>query len=182
MMQSLTRALTSARGQWWLLFTGAMESTALLAVLAIPAIASGRLQLLHTTGVVLTAAAAALSFLALSSTAWLARSRFSRWLARDTRVFAFSLRLTAGVLAGVAAFVVYKLLLDRAATLAGALDPYAGMSKPIDEADVGTFIVGIGLLAAWPACMYLFVLGQAGALTLALTGIGRLRGIFRGPR
>jgi hypothetical protein len=178
MIDTLSRALTSSRGQWWLLFAGAVESTALLAVLAIPPVALNRLAALRTTGVLLTAAAATLSFLVLPSSVWLARSRLLRWLARDARILAFIPRLSACVLAGLAAFVVYKLLLDGVAAFAGSPDPYAGMSKPIAEADVGTFIVGIGLLAAWPVCMYLFILGQAGALAFALTGAARLRGIF----
>ena len=180
MIYLLTEILTSARGQWWLLFAGAIESSVLLTVLAVPALMSGRFDALRTTGLLLTAAAVAVSFLVLPSAAWLARCPVSRWLVRDTRVLAFTLRLGGCLLAGLVGFVLYKTLLDSAASLAGSDDPYAGMSQPLDAADVGTFIVGIGLLAAWPGCMYFFILGQAGALSLALTGIHRLRGIVRG--
>jgi len=175
MLYRLTGILTSARGQWWLLFAGAIESSVLLAVLVRPALMSGRFDALRTTGLLLTGAAVAVSFLVLPSAAWLAHCPVSRWVARDTRVFAVILRLGACLLAGLVGFVLYKTLLDSAARLAGSDDPYAGMSQPIAAADVGTFIVGIGLLAAWPGCMYLFILGQAGALSLALTSIHRLR-------
>lgn len=173
MLASLISALTSSRGQLWLLSVAAIESGALLAVLAVPAVLARDVERLQRSGAVLTMAAVAVSLLALISARRLARSRAMRWLAASARPFRFFLRLAAYVLAGLTGFVLYKFLLDAIAAAAGFSDPYAGMSKHIGRTDVGTWIVGIGLLAAWPVCMYLFVLGQAAVLALGATALAR---------
>ena len=174
MVATLISALTSGRGQLWLLSVAAIGSGALLAVLAVPAALARDVERLQRSGALLTMAAVAVSLLALTSAHRLARSRPMRWLATDARAFGFFLRLAAYVLAGIAGFVVYKFLLDGIASAAGYGDPYAGMSRHVGRSDVGTWIVGIGLLAAWPVCMYLFVLGQAGAIALGATALARI--------
>ena len=175
MVARFTTALTSPRGQRWLLLLVAVESGALLAVLVVPAVLSGTFGTLGRTGLLLTAAAFAVSVLVLPAASWLARLRITRWLASDSSGFVFLMRLAACVVVGLVGFVVYKTLLDGLASTAGSVNPYSGMSKPAREADIGTLIVGLGLLAAWPVCMYLFVLGQAGAVALAITSLRRLR-------
>jgi hypothetical protein len=175
MCESFISALTTGRGQRWLLTAAAVESSVLLGILAVPAWLARDYHAFARTGMVLTAAAVVASLLAVSAAPRLAESRVSRWLARDTNLAAFLVRLTACVLAGLVAFVIYKTGLDALASAAGSSDPYAGMPIPLLNAGLGTWIVGLGLLAAWPPCMYLFVLGQAGVLALLVNAVAALR-------
>jgi hypothetical protein len=175
MLESFIGALTTGGGQRWLLTAAAVESGALLAILAVPAWLARDYEAFGKSGMVLTAAAVTASTLGVSAADWLAESRVSRWLAGDSSPAAFLSRLTAVVLAGLAAFAVYKAGLDAVAMGAGSSDPYAGMPTPLREAGLGTWIVGIGLLAAWPPCMYLFVLGQAGVLALLVNAVAARR-------
>ena len=170
-------ALTTRLGQLGLLVAAACESGALLGLLAVPAVLARDFDALSRTGLVLTGAAFGASLIAIPSARWLAGTRVTRWLARDAHAFGFFGRLAVCVLAGLAGFWVYKSLLDALAIVSGSSDPYAGMSRPLSDADIGTWIVGIGLLLAWPACMYLFVLGQFGALTLASTAIATIAAV-----
>ena len=174
MFERFISALTTGRGQRWLLTAAAVESSVLLGILAVPAWLARDYHAFARTGMVLTAAAVVASVLAVSAAPRLAESRVSRWLARDTNLAAFLVRLTACVLAGLVVFAIYKTLLDALAS-AGSSDPYAGMPLPLLNAGLGTWIVGLGLLAAWPPCMYLFVLGQAGVLALLVNAVAALR-------
>lgn len=167
-MNHLRPFLTSTRGQTWLLSIGIGESAMLLMLLAARALSAGQYTMLQNTGMLFTAAAVVFSVASLPLAAWLAGSRVMHWLSAG-RARGFLVRLAAVLFGGLLVFAVYKTAIDGVAHALGSANPYAGMQTSVDGADVGTLVVGTGLLLAWPPVVYLFVLAQAALILLTLT-------------
>jgi len=77
-------------------------------------------------------------------------------------------------IAGTAALGIYQATLWGAAYLMGAGDPFDTLALPFEEVGLGTLVVGVGLLAAWPPFVYFWILTQVAGAALSMCILTRL--------
>jgi hypothetical protein len=171
--EHLTR-WASERGQRRLLLMGIAEFVLLVAVGTAVDMWGGESMTIGSFGVLVCAVAIALSLLSLAVVNRLGGPALVRWLVEDTRAPAFLRRFALLFTVGVAVLGIYQAALWSAAYLAGAPDPFDILELPLAGADARTWVVAIGLLAAWPPFVYFWILTQVGGAALSTWALARL--------
>ena len=160
-LEYLTR-LASERGQRRLLLMGIADFLLVVAVDIAVEMWPGQSMTIGSFGVLVCAVAMALSLLSLAVVTRLGGLALVCWLVEDTRAPAFVRRFALVFAGGVAVLGIYQAALWGAAYLVGAGDPFDILELPLHAAGVRTWLVAIGLLAAWPPFVYFWILTRLG--------------------
>jgi hypothetical protein len=169
----LTR-LASERGQRRLLLMGIAEFLLVVTVDIAVEVWTGQSMTIGSFGVLVCAVAIALSLLSLAVVNRLGGVALVRWLVEDTSAPAFLRRFALLFTGGVAVLGIYQAALWGAAHLVGAGDPFDILELPLDGAGARTWMVAMGLLAAWPLFVYFWILTQVGGAALSTWALARL--------
>src|SRR5262249_11860210 len=111
-------------------------------------------------GVLLCSGAILLSVLSLPLAVRFGGPMLMSCVLGDPSLFAFLRRFAVVFIAGTAVLGIYQATLWGAAHLMGAGDPFDTLAMPLAEVGLGTLIVGVGLLVAWPPFVYFWILTQ----------------------
>ena len=172
-LEHLTR-LTSERGQRRLLLIGIAEFLLVAAVDIAVEMWTGQSVTIGSFGVLVCALAIALSLLSLGVVNRLGGLTLARWLVEDTRAPAFLCRFARVFTGGVAVLGIYQAALWGAAYLVGAGDPFDILELPLHGAGARSWVLAIGLLAAWPPFVYFWILTQVVGAALSTWALARL--------
>jgi hypothetical protein len=172
-LERLTR-LASERGQRRLLLMGIVEFLLVVAIDIAVETWTGQSMTIGSFGVSVCAVAFALSLLSLALVNRLGGPVLVRWMTEDTHAPAFFRRFALVFIGGVAVLGIYQAALWGMAYLLGAGDPFDILELPLDGADPRTWVIAIGLLAAWPPFVYFWILTQVGGTALSAWALARL--------
>jgi len=171
------RRLASERGQRRLMLVGIVEFLLVVLVdisLDIWERESVTFGSFGSFGVLLCSGAILLSVLSSPLVVRFGGPRLMSWLLGDPSLFAFLRRFAVVFIAGTAVLGIYQATLWGAAHLMGAGDPFDTLAMPLAEVGLGTLIVGVGLLVAWPPFVYFWILTQVAGAALSMCILNRL--------
>jgi hypothetical protein len=166
--------LVSERSQRRLMLVGSGEF--LLVVCADLALDmwSGESATIGSFGVLLCAAALLLSVLSQPLVTRFGGPKLMSWLLEDLSLCVFLRRFAVVFTAGVIVLGIYQATLWGAAYLMGTGDPFDTLALPLEKAGLGTLVIGVGLLVAWPPFVYFWILTQVVGAALSMYALTRL--------
>jgi hypothetical protein len=97
-----------------------------------------------------------------------------RWLLGDLSFFAFLRRFAVVFIAGITVLGMYQAILWGAASLMGTVDPFDTLALPLEHVGLGTLVVGVGLLVAWPPFVYFWIVTQVAGAAVSMYVLTRL--------
>ena len=169
--------LTSERGQSRLMLFGIGEFVLVVVIdiyLDIWSGESGESFTMGGFGVLLCSAAIFLSVLSRPLVTRLGGPKLMRWLLADPSFFAFLRRFAVVFIAGITVLGIYQATLWGAAYLMGTGDPFDTLELPLEKVGLATFVVGVGLLVAFPPFVYFWMLTQVVGAALTMFVLRRL--------